>query len=73
VKNLLPSNDVLATPVWRFPKELRFGGHYRYRLQESLVPIYFGANCQGFSFEEVDGVYLLADFTSKMILVLTLR
>ena len=56
MKNLLPSNDILATPVWRFPKELRFGGHYRYRLQESLVPIYFGANCQGFSFEEVDGV-----------------
>jgi choline dehydrogenase-like flavoprotein len=55
-KNLLPANDVLATPVWRFAKELRFGGYYRYRLQDSELPIYFGANCQGFSFEEVDGV-----------------
>ena len=55
-KNLLPANDILATPVWRFAKELRFGGYYRYRLQDSEFPIYFGANCQGFSFEEVFGV-----------------
>jgi choline dehydrogenase-like flavoprotein len=56
IKNVISSNDVLATPVWRFAKELRFGGYYRYRLQESETPIYFGANCQGFSFEEVEGV-----------------
>ena len=56
VNNLIPNNDVLATPVWRFPQELRFGGYYRPRLQDSVVPIYFGANCQGFSFQEADGV-----------------
>ena len=49
--NLIESNAVLDTPVWRFPKELQFGGFYRTRLQESAIPIYLGANCCGFTFE----------------------
>ena len=48
---LVKATDVLATPVWRFPKQLRFASYYRSRLSESPIKIYFGANCMGFTFE----------------------
>ena len=51
-KPIVRENQILATPVWRFPKELRFGGFYRTRIQESAISFYLGANCLGFEFDE---------------------
>lgn len=55
-KNVIPNNDVLSTPVWRFTRKVNFADYYGDRLQVSEIPIYLGANCQGFSFEEGKGL-----------------